>query len=139
MDKDEQKEIGKEIDAHFNKLSKKDKSFSKLIKKIKSEFGVKDFNYKSIKKILNNKDYLRKLLIIDDEQGQFIRFILFELVIDIGKSLVGKTKFYGNMMAAHVSMVRIVVWWIKVIISHSSNIIEQSWIQRYKPICGAYM
>ena len=63
MDKDEQKEIGKEIDDHFNKLSKKDKSFSKLLKKIKSEFGVKDFNYKSIKKILNNKDYLKKLLI----------------------------------------------------------------------------
>jgi len=104
MDKDEQKEIGKEIDAHFNKLSKKDKSFSKLIKKIKSEFGVNDFNYKSIKKILNNKDYLRKLLIIDDEQGQFIRFILFELVIDIGKSLVKKTKFYGNMMAGSTAV-----------------------------------
>jgi len=104
MDKNEKKEIGKEINDHFNKLSKKDKSFSELIKKIKLKFGVKDFNYKSIKKILNNEDYLKKLLIIDDEQGQFIRFILSELVIDIGKSLVEKTKFYGNMTAASTAV-----------------------------------
>ena len=43
-------------------------------------------------------------MIIDDEHGQFIRFILFELVIEIGKSLVGKTKFYGNVMAASTAV-----------------------------------
>ena len=104
MDKDDQKEIGKDIDDHFKELSKKHKSFNQLLKKIKSDFGVKDFNYKSIKKILKNKNYLKKLLIIDDEHGQFIRFILFELVIEIGKSLVGKTKFYGNVMAASTAV-----------------------------------
>jgi hypothetical protein len=104
MDKDEKKEIGEEIDNHFIDLSKKDKSFKDRIKKIKSNFGVKDFNYKSIKKILNNDDYLKKLLITDDDEGQLIRFILSEIVINIGKSLVGKTKFYGNIMAASTAV-----------------------------------
>ena len=104
MDKDEKKEIGEEIDNRFIDLSKKDKSFKDRIKKIKSNFGVKDFNYKSIKKILNNDDYLKKLLTTDDDEGQLIRFILSEIVINIGKSLVGKTKFYGNVMAASTAV-----------------------------------
>ena len=87
MDKDEKKEIGEEIDNHFIDLSKKDKSF-------------KD----RIKKILNNDDYLKKLLTTDDDEGQLIRFILSEIVINIGKSLVGKTKFYGNVMAASTAV-----------------------------------
>ena len=110
-------EYQKEVNIEHEVISITSENFnSKIQQKIQN--GLDAFNkdldefnllYKSIKKILNNKDYLRKLLIIDDEQGQFIRFILFELVIDIGKSLVGKTKFYGNMMVATTAVLFIFI------------------------------
>jgi hypothetical protein len=104
IDKDDRKEIGESMDEHFTILSKKGKTFKEPINKVKSNFGVKDFKYKSIKKILKNENYLKKLLVTDDEQGKLIRFILSEIVISIGKSLVDKTKFYGTLMASSTAL-----------------------------------
>ena len=104
IDKDDRKVIGESMDEHLTILSKKGKTFKEPINKVKSNFGVKDFKYKSIKKILKNEDYLKKLLVTDDEQGKLIRFILSEIVISIGKSLVDKTKFYGTLMASSTAL-----------------------------------
>ncbi len=104
IDKDDRKEIGESMDEHLTILSKKDKTFKELINKFKSNFGVKDFKYKSIKKILKNKDFLKKLLVTDDDQGKLIRFILSEIVLSIGKSLVDKTKLYGTLMASSTAL-----------------------------------
>jgi|TARA_B100000315_G_C14487685_1_gene545972 hypothetical protein len=104
IDKDDRKVIGESMDKHLTILSKKGKTFKEPINKVKSNFGVKDFKYKSIKKILKNEDYLKKLLVTDDEQGKLIRFILSEIVISIGKSLVDKTKFYGTLMASSTAL-----------------------------------
>ena len=43
-------------------------------------------------------------MVTDDEQGKLIRFILSEIVISIGKSLVDKTKFYGTLMASSTAL-----------------------------------
>ena len=104
IDKDDRKVIGESMDKHLTILSKKGKTFKEPINKVKSNFGVKDFKYKSIKKILKNENYLKKLLVTDDEQGKLIRFILSEIVISIGKSLVDKTKFYGTLMASSTAL-----------------------------------
>jgi len=104
IDKDDRKVIGESMDEHLTILSKKGKTFKEPINKVKSNFDVKDFKYKSIKKILKNEDCLKKLLVTDDEQGKLIRFILSEIVISIGKSLVDKTKFYGTLMASSTAI-----------------------------------
>ena len=65
IDKDDRKVIGESMDEHLTILSKKGKTFKEPINKVKSNFDVKDFKYKSIKKILKNEDCLKKLLVTD--------------------------------------------------------------------------